>query len=1206
VSGGALQLELEIVDGESGGALARADADPVRAVSAQPRVGAASVTPLSAASASAAPPLTAEQELAASRRDGPMLLAAAAGSGKTSVLVERYACAVAQDGLAPSRILAITFTERAAAELRQRVRARLRELDGRDLALDAEEPSVGTIHGFCARVLRGDPLAAGIAPGFRIVDEPAAARMRTASFAQALASALADAEPQLLDVASAYGPDRLLRIVTAAHSELRSRGEASPTLPTPPAGGTHRALAAHALLDRLLRAFGEEYEARKRAAGALDFDDLELRALTLLSQQPQARRRWAEHFDLLMVDEFQDVNRRQLELLLLLERENLFTVGDEWQSIYGFRHADVEIFRRREAQLAGRDASRALTRNFRGRPGVLAAVNAAFAQRFGERFRPLVPARAPAAAQTPAVELLLTDTDGWSTNQMLTRPGRVPVRPDRVPDRPVLGQGSRLAGAASPQAPAWRQAEARLIAGRVRELIDERVAGPAEIVVLLRSLNDVALYESALRSLGIPTASVSADLWQQPEVQDALVCLRALANPLDDLALYGLLASAGVGLSRGALALLARGARTEGRRGSLSAALRARLERPAPEGELDVGDEARLARFEERFAAERRRLGERSLRELVRFAAAFAGGGEAGANGTSASASVHALARLASDFEALEGRDLRRFVEHLDELAEARTPVGPQAPAPAGEAVRLMSIHAAKGLEFAVVCVADLGRAPGGRETPDLLLDGERIGLRVARLDGGEAESAFDLAQLSEQREQAAREEEDRILYVAMTRARELLLLAGAARFERWPEQGRGCPPIAWLAPALVEDLPQRLASASERRSGPAGPPRQDRETVRCVLHTPASDRAAMDAEPCELISAARIDPALQPIDPSLRSIDPSLRSIDPSLRSIAPSPRPHAPEDLVAGDGPGLLRPVEPSPLRPPLAPPALAPPVASPGAAGEPLSYTTLAQLERCGYRHYLERVLKLPEGAAPVASWQTKAARRGGRRAGADRARLLGEVVHRLLESWDPRRDGAPTAIDVGKLARGLGAAVDREQRAEIAAMLRGLAVTPLARRLAAASRLQREQPFCFALAPHATTITGAFDAIAAERDGGALVVDYKTGAVSEGEDLEALVACDYELQRLIYALAALRDGAAQVEVVHWFLHRPSEPVTARFALAELPELESRLSARVQAARERGFAVSSQPHRRLCASCPGRAGLCSWPEQMTMRER
>ncbi len=745
--------------------------------------------------------LTVEQEIAASRRAGSMLLAAAAGSGKTSVLVERYVRAVLDDGLDPARILAITFTERAAWELKERIRARLQDLGRRSLARDAEASAIGTIHGFCARLLRADPLAAGLSPSFTILEEATAARMRTAAFTDALGSAMQQAVPAELDAAAAYGPDRLRQIVSAAYAELRSRGQARPALPAAPIEGPQDALAAHALLGSLLSGYGADYQARKRMRSAVDFDDLELLALQILAQ-PHLRARWMERFDMLMVDEFQDTNRRQLALLCAIEGENLFTVGDEWQSIYGFRHAEVEIFRRREDELAGGGASLALTRNFRSRPGIIDAVNAVFGRRFGERFNPLVAAREPAEGGRPCVEVLLTDARGWEREE------------------------------SAQSAPAWRQAEARLIARHLRELVQEGAARPGEIALLLRSMTDLAVYEAALRDEGLPTCSVSAELWEALEVQDVICGLRALANPLDELALHGVLAGPSAALSAGALWQLSRALGDDGGRRRLWEAICEAVDRPGGLTPLPAADRPRLVSFRERFERERRGAGERTLQALVRSLAAA---------GSPEPANVRRLMALARDFEALEGRDLRGFIEHLEHLAQTRSAVARQASQGQPEAVQLMSIHAAKGLEFPVVCVADLGRTGNGRESPYLLIDGERVGLRVARLDGSAPEPAFDYEQLARARVLAEEQEEDRILYVAMTRAREMLLLSGAAGFERWPKDAPGCAPIAWIAPALIEDLPARLAGAdrqpaASRISGSASQTRP-----ACVLCTPAS-----------------------------------------------------------------------------------------------------------------------------------------------------------------------------------------------------------------------------------------------------------------------------------------------------------------------------------------------------------------------------
>ncbi len=207
-------------------------------------------------------------------------------------------------------------------------------------------------------------------------------------------------------------------------------------------------------------------------------------------------------------------------------------------------------------------------------------------------------------------------------------------------------------------------------------------------------------------------------------------------------------------------------------------------------------------------------------------------------------ANVHKLLRLARRYEASEGRDLRGFLDHVAYLEEA-VKVEPDAPVEGVEpdAVRLMTIHAAKGLEFPVVCLADLGRQPN-TQTPDLLVDGERVGLRLVRLDGARSTPALDYEQLCEERRAREAEEEDRILYVAMTRARERLLLSGAVDFERWPASRQA--PTADLmaragalgrAPGAGADLPAGGPDAAVFDLPIGG----GSASVRCRLNTPAT-----------------------------------------------------------------------------------------------------------------------------------------------------------------------------------------------------------------------------------------------------------------------------------------------------------------------------------------------------------------------------
>jgi ATP-dependent helicase/nuclease subunit A len=573
---------------------------------------------------------TPEQQ-AAIAHPGGLLLTATAGSGKTSVMAERYVrIARAAEGDV-GRILAITFTEKAAAELKARVRARFEALGDDERARAAEGAWISTIHGFCARLLRTHALAAELDPRFTVLDERVARRLAAEAFQAALEDLVAVHGDAALELIAAYRPADLRDAIVALHGELRSRGHEHPRLPpahAAPLGPAHSALAlacaqaaveleqandgktvararerlaacasmlerpldppplpeqvdalalrgngvalgagceayklalsafadacadaaampVHTLLDELLQAFGRRYAEAKRAASALDFEDLELRANRLLREHEPLRARYAERFRQVMVDEFQDTNPLQLELLERIAGDGLFAVGDELQSIYGFRHADVRLFRARRARLAERGETATLATNFRSHRTLLDAFNMAFAPRFDASYTPLVAGRAEAAGTAaedePRVELLVIDRSAAWEGADLVAPGAVPP------------------------APFWRLAEARLLAARIRELID---AGrpPGEIVLLLRATGDLAVYERALVERGVPTYVIGGrGYWSQQQVRDLVAYLSVLANPRDGVALYTLLASPLVGLTSGGLVHVAAAARAAGR-----------------------------------------------------------------------------------------------------------------------------------------------------------------------------------------------------------------------------------------------------------------------------------------------------------------------------------------------------------------------------------------------------------------------------------------------------------------------------------------------------------------------------------------------------------------------------------------------------------------------------------------------------------------
>jgi ATP-dependent helicase/nuclease subunit A len=1114
------------------------------------------------------PAFTDEQQQAVARRAEPLLVSAAAGSGKTSVLVERFVRAVCDDEIAPGRILAITFTERAAGELRERVRARLLELGERQAARDTEAAFVGTFHGFCARLLRAHPLAGELDPDFAVLDEGLAGRLRERAFQEAVRELLSgdrqgrDSAP--LDVLAAYGIDRVRAMVEHVYLELRSTGQRFPRLPVPALvpdaeaddADNADAAAVCVVLGELLELFGLAYEQRKRARAAVDFDDLELLAQQLLEHHEPVRASWSERFELLMVDEFQDTNPRQLAILRALDRGNLFTVGDEFQSIYGFRHADVGLFRARRAELEELGGSLSLTRNFRSRAALLDVVNAVFAERFVE-FPALVAGREATVEQgedegegEPAVELLLSDAGGWEASEELA---------------------AAVAGGLPP-APLWRQAEARMLAQRVSELVASGRARAGDVVVLLRATGDLEVFERALQLCGLRTLAAVGTFWGHQQIGDLLAYLRALANPLDEEALYGVLASPLGGCSRDCLALLAQATQAS-RRPAWDTAQSAAAGESELAQRLSTRDLDALAAICGLIARERAAASRRGIAGLIERAIEATRYREhvlALDWGERRLANVHKLLRLARAFEAGEGRDLRAFLDHVAYLERAAR-VEPDAPVEGVEpdAVRLMTVHAAKGLEFPVVCLADLGRQPNAR-TPDLLLDGERVGVRLMRLDGERSTPALAYDELCAERRAREAEEEDRILYVAMTRARELLLLSGSLDFDRWPRQGPSGTPISWLGPALSAALPELLASREDSLGDLAVGDRG--ALVRYRLSSPGAPQLGLLEESAggqHVVGAS--DTAQGEVAGEVQVDATALTPDEPAEANGA--------RVVVRGS---IVRAI------------------ASPGLVPEQeriatLSYSSLTELERCGYRYYLERVLGLGED---------RAAARAAAAAEGLEARARGTLVHRLLELLDFARPQPPSAQDVEDCARELDLRVGVGEREELASLIATASRARLAERVGAAANVRREHPFAFSLAPEEPLVTGVIDLLAVEADGACLVLDYKSDRVAADVDLEALVEREYAIQRLLYALVILRDGAPAVEIVHWFLER-DESVAARYTAGERLVLEQQLAERIARARVEPFAVSPLPHRGLCLTCPGRAGLCSWGEAETLRE-
>ncbi|HEY8583224.1 MAG TPA: PD-(D/E)XK nuclease family protein, partial [Capillimicrobium sp.] len=287
--------------------------------------------------------------------------------------------------------------------------------------------------------------------------------------------------------------------------------------------------------------------------------------------------------------------------------------------------------------------------------------------------------------------------------------------------------------------------------------------------------------------------------------------------------------------------------------------------------------------------------------------------------------------------------------------------------------------------------------------------------------------------------------------------------------------------------------------------------------------------------------------------------------------------------------------------------APPSPAPPVPAPPARPETVSYSALRDYARCGLRFKARRVLRLPEldppaGVLPVAE------RVDG---GALDARQRGSVVHALLEELDLAAPAEPTAERVAELAAGEGAEAEPPDVAAARRLVAAYVGSPTGSRLARARRVRRERGFAFAVGEAGEDdlplVTGVIDAIGVEGDGGWLVVDFKTDPLGDGPapDLEARMAgSDYRVQRLVYALAALRAGAPRVEVAHLFLEAPDRPATVSYTAEDAGRLAEELAGLIGPLVRGEYPLTDAPHAGICATCPARDGLCPYPRELKLR--
>jgi ATP-dependent DNA helicase UvrD/PcrA len=659
--------------------------------------------------------LNPEQARAVTTTDGPLLILAGAGSGKTRVIAHRIAYLIGVKAVAPYRILAVTFTNRAAGELRERITALVGDT--------GREVDAGTFHSLCARALRRDGEAIGLDRRFVIYDSDDQQQLMKRILAE-----------QDLPATGEFRPAAVLGAISRAKNDMLDASF----------------LAEHAVnhRERVIARLAERYADRLKAANALDFDDLLLRAVELFEQAPQVLERYQSRWRYLHVDEYQDTNRPQYLWVraLAAAHRNLCVVGDDDQSIYGWRGANVQNILDFERDYPEATVVK-LEQNYRSTQLILDAAHAVVSRNDRR-----------------------TDKKLWTQNQ-----GGVPIQ--------------RFEAFNEDEEAEWiaRQVEA-LVGGRgsvlTRRADDDESSRfrPRDVAVMYRMNAQSRAIEEAFLRYGIRYQLVGGiRFYQRREVKDALAYLRVLRSDTDLVSFERIINVPARGIGDRSVEALRRYAVAHG--DSTWAAVEA-----GAKGDVDgVGTRIRgpLGEFASLVRRLRTRIGVLPLPELLDevleasgYRAMLADGSEEGEDRW---ANLLELRQVTTRYDDLTPDDA------LDRLLEETALVADQDAYEEGkDAVTLITLHAAKGLEFPVVFIAGLeeGLFPHNRALDD---EGEL-------------------------------EEERRLAYVGITRAKRRLYLSHAWRRATWGGGGMGVP-----SRFLLEIPPELMTGPQLRREAGEG-----------------------------------------------------------------------------------------------------------------------------------------------------------------------------------------------------------------------------------------------------------------------------------------------------------------------------------------------------------------------------------------------
>jgi DNA helicase-2/ATP-dependent DNA helicase PcrA len=645
------------------------------------------------------------QRKAVRHGDGPLLVLAGAGSGKTRVLTHRIAYLLATGAARPGEILAITFTNKAASEMRERVE---QLIGGAVRAM-----WVTTFHSACARMLRADAEKLGYSKAFTIYDEGDSLRM------------LKRCMNELGVDPKRYPPRSIRAQVSGAKNKL--------------VDAAAYAQAQGSVFEETVADVYQLYEKRMLAANALDFDDLLVRTVNLLELSEEARERWHRTFRHVLVDEYQDTNHAQYRLLRLLAEEhgNLMVVGDEDQSIYGFRHADIRNILDFERDFPEAETVK-LEQNYRSTQTILLAANAIV-----ERNRERRPKR------------LWTEIAGGE-----------PLRLSELRDE---------------------HEEARWVAGEIERLGEEDGVERDDVAVFYRTNAMSRVLEDTLNRFDLPYQVIGGTkFYERAEVKDAVAYLSLLANPADQVSFARIVNSPRRGIGATSQGRLAAHANTTG------LPIWEVAERVEEVPGMSAAAIKAVSRFHETMEGLRERAEEggpvAGLLEAVLNETGYlqALAAERTVEAEGRAENLEALVAGAEEFDAERESEGDSEVTPLEEYLEQISLYTEQDGLRAEESlITLMTLHNAKGLEYDTVFIV-------GCE------DGAFPHMRALE-EGGE-------------------EEERRLCYVGITRARQRLYMTWARERRLFGRAEHNLP--SRFVDELPAELTERHSSAPGAASG--------------------------------------------------------------------------------------------------------------------------------------------------------------------------------------------------------------------------------------------------------------------------------------------------------------------------------------------------------------------------------------------------